>query len=328
LRYFLLREVVFGQDGSFSYDALVGRYNSDLANGLGNLASRTLTMIHQYCKGAVPDGSGDSHIAEAATGATAIALDCFEQLQFSKALEAIWGLIGVVDKFIVERAPWKLVKSGETALLEETLYTAAEALRIVTALLGPVLPESAAKIWSQLGFTEPITEVRTKDLHWGKLPKGQSLGTVAGVFPRADVKISIEKMRELEVEEYARQQAVLGKPVPAAAPDPKITIDDFLKVDMRVGMVKDAAAVKGSDKLLHLQVDIGEPKPRSIVAGIAGAYQPEALIGRKIAIVANLQPRKLKGLESQGMIIAASLEGGNPALVSFLEDAPIGARLK
>jgi methionyl-tRNA synthetase len=136
-------------------------------------------------------------------------------------------------------------------------------------------------------------------------------------------------MRELEVEEYARQMAVLGKTVPAAAAsDPKITIDDFLKVDMRVGLVKEAAAVKGSDKLLHLQVDIGEPKPRSIVAGIAGAYEPASLVGRKIAIVANLQPRKLKGLESQGMILAASLEGGSPALVSFLEDAPIGARLK
>jgi methionyl-tRNA synthetase len=329
LRYFLLREVVFGQDGSFSYDALVGRYNSDLANGLGNLASRTLTMIHQYCKGSVPETDGDSHIAEAATQATAIALDCFERLEFSKALEAVWGLIGTVDKFIVERAPWKLVKTGEAVLLDQTLYTAAEALRIITALLYPVLPESSAKIWSQLGYTEPISEVRTKDLHWGKLAAGQMLGTVSGVFPRADAKLSIEKMRELEVEEYARQQAVLGKPVPvAAAADPKITIDDFLKVDMRVGVVKEASAVKNSDKLLHLQVDIGEPKTRSIVAGIAGAYKPEALIGRKIAIVANLQPRKLKGLESQGMIVAASLEGGNPALVSFLEDAPIGARLK
>jgi methionyl-tRNA synthetase len=136
-------------------------------------------------------------------------------------------------------------------------------------------------------------------------------------------------MRELEGVEDARQQALLGKTVPAAASaEAKITIDDFLKIEMRVGLVKEAAAVKGSDKLLHLQVDIGEPTPRSIVAGIAGAYQPEALVGRKVAIVANLQPRKLKGLESQGMIVAASIEGGDPALVSFLEDAPVGARLK
>ena len=139
----------------------------------------------------------------------------------------------------------------------------------------------------------------------------------------------VEKMRELEVEEFARQQGLLGKKPPApAAEEPKITIDDFLKIDMRVGVIKEAASVKGSDKLLHLHVDIGEPKPRSIVAGIAGAYQPETLIGRKVAIVVNLQPRKLKGLESQGMIIAASLEDTSPALVSFLEDVPIGARLK
>jgi methionyl-tRNA synthetase len=174
-----------------------------------------------------------------------------------------------------------------------------------------------------------VTEVRTRDLHWGKLAAGQALGAVSAVFPRADAKVAIDKMRALEVEEYARQQKVLGKTVPVApAEDPKITIDDFLKVDLRVGVVKEAAAVKGSDKLLHLQVDIGEPKTRSIVAGIAGVYKPEALIGRKVAIVANLQPRKLKGLESQGMILAASLEGGDPALVSFLEDVPPGARLK
>jgi methionyl-tRNA synthetase len=332
LRYFLLREVVFGQDGSFSYDALVGRYNSDLANGLGNLASRTLTMIHQYRGGTVPDSPGDSHVAEAASEATAMALDYFEKFEFSKALECIWGLIARVDKFIVERAPWKLAKSEDAESkrqLDETLYTAAETLRIVTALLSPVIPDSAAKIWSQIGFTQPVTEVRTRDLHWGKLAAGQALGAVSAVFPRADAKVAIEKMRALEVEEFARQQKVLGKTAPvAAAEDPKIAIDDFLKVDMRVGVVKEAAAVKGSDKLLHLQVDIGEPKTRSIVAGIAGAYKPEALIGRKIAIVANLQPRKLKGLESQGMILAASLEGGDPALVSFLEDVPVGARLK
>jgi methionyl-tRNA synthetase len=337
LRYFLLREVVFGQDGSFSYDALVGRYNSDLANGLGNLASRTLSMIHQYRAGAIPQSGGDSHVAEAADEATAIALDAFDRLDFSKALEVIWGLIARVDKFIVERAPWKLAKGDDDCQkqLDETLYTSAEALRIVTALLSPVIPDSAAKIWSQLGFTLPVSEVRTKDLHWGKLEGGQMLGAVSAVFPRADVKASIEKMRELEVEEFARQQALLGKTVAppkpaaeAAADDGRITIDDFLKVDLRVGLVKQAASVKNSDKLLHLQVDIGEEKPRSIVAGIALAYKPEALIGRKVVIVANLQPRKLRGLESQGMIVAASLGEGDPVLAGFLEEIPIGARLR
>jgi methionyl-tRNA synthetase len=329
LRYFLLREVVFGQDGSFSFDALVGRYNSDLANGLGNLASRTLSMIHQYRGGVIPKSDGDPRIAEDATAATSAALEAFEKFEFSKGLEIVWGLIAAVDKYIVEQAPWKQSKTeGAEKLLDRTLYTAAEALRIVTSLLAPVLPESAAKIYLQLGFTHPITEVRTKDLHWGHLPAGQALGAVSAVFPRADAKIAIEKMKELEIEEYARQQAVLGKTVPPAEPVSHITIDDFLKVDLRVGIVLDAAAVPKSDKLLHLHIDIGESKPRSIVAGIAENYKPEALVGRKVAIVANLAPRKLRGIESQGMIVAASLEGGPASLVSFIEEVPIGARLK
>src|SRR5262249_23952013 len=159
--------------------------NSDLANGLGNLASRTLSMIHQCRGGAVPASGGDSHIAAGATEVTAQALEAYERFEFSKALEAIWGLFGRGDKFIVERAPWKLAKSGEESrqLLDDTLYTAAETLRIVTALLWPVIPDAAGRIWSQLGFREPISEIRTKDLHWGHLKSGQMLGAVSGVFP-------------------------------------------------------------------------------------------------------------------------------------------------
>jgi methionyl-tRNA synthetase len=334
LRYYLLREVVFGQDGNFSYDALIQRYNSDLANGLGNLASRTLALIHQNCKGQIPNGPGDPAIAQAAKIATDSALDSYEWLNFSKALETIWGLISAVDKFIVERAPWNLAKSGETAKLAETLYTAAEALRIVTALVYPVIPESAAKIWAQLGFRTPLDAIRLADLDWGKLASGQEIEPTTGVFPRADIKTMIEKMKEGEAAELVRQQTLMGaKPpaTPVSVPgdgSSHISIDDFIKVDLRVGEVKTASAVKGADKLLHLTVDIGEPQPRSIVAGIALAYKPEALVGRKVVIVANLAPRKLRGLESQGMIVAASLEGGNPVLASFLEDVPIGARLK
>ena len=335
LRYFLMREVVFGQDGSFSYDALVGRYNADLANGLGNLASRTLTMINQYRDGKIPSSDGDQQIAHTLTEYTALALEAFERFDFSKALEMIWHMIGVVDKYIVERAPWKLAKAGndESKLLDETLYTAAEALRIITALLIPVIPESAAKIWSQLGCKHSTDDVRIAELNWGHCRAGQALGSVLGVFPRADAKASIEKMRELENEELARQQALLGKTKPpetktAADGSSQITIDDFSKVDLRVGIVKSAEQIKGADKLLHLHVDIGEPQPRSIVAGIAVAYKPEELIGRKVVIVANLAPRKLRGVESQGMIVAASREGDVPVLASFLEDVPIGARLK
>ena len=336
LRYFLLREVVFGQDGSFSYDALVGRYNSDLANGLGNLASRTMAMIHQYRGGAIlaSNERGDDQIAHVAHGTVELALDAYERLEFSKVLEAVWTLIGAVDKYIVEQAPWKLAKNLDepsVAALDKTLYTAAEALRIVTALLYPVIPNSAGRIWRQLGC-EAIDRIRISDLHWGHLPVGQKLNAVEGIFPRADAKASIAKMREHEAEELARQQALLGKQPPAAAPSKdgavQITIDDFTRVDLRVGLVKSAAAVKGASKLLHLQADIGEPQPRSIVAGIAEAYQPDVLVGRKVVIVANLAPRKLRGLESQGMIVAASLENGAPVLAGFLEEVPIGARLK
>lgn len=335
LRYFLLREVVFGQDGNFSYDALVQRYNADLANGLGNLASRTLSMIHQYRRGMVPEGSAAA-IAATASETIAAARDAFDRLEFSRGLEAIWSLISAVDKYIVECAPWKLARQADETsqtLLSETLYTAAEALRIVTALLYPVLPESTQKIWAQLGMSVPIEAVRFSCFEWGQLPPGQKIGEVSAVFPRIEAGDAIPKMRDLEVKVSAEQAALLGKKVgqvsdlPAAEPL-KISIDDFAKVDLRVGLVLSAEPVKGADKLLHLKVDIGETEPRTIVAGIAEAYKPDAIINRKVVIVANLQPRKLRGLTSNGMIVAASVDGGKPVLAGFLEDIPVGARLK
>jgi len=334
LRYFLMREVVFGQDGNFSYDALVGRYNSDLANGLGNLASRTLTMINQYCGGAVPACSTEGAIPEAARNAIGTAIASFEEFEFSKGLEAIWSVLSAADKFIVEQAPWNLARQTDAASrarLEATLYTAAEVLRIAAVLLAPVLPESTQKIWRQLGMTTPLASVRLQDLAWGQLPAGQQVGEVAAVFPRIDAAKAIPEMQKLEEEETARQAALLGKtpPAPAAAPNgEKISIDDFAKVDMRVARVLAAEPVKGAAKLLKLTVDVGEPQPRTLVAGIAEAYTPEQIVGRKVAIVANLQPRKLRGIESNGMIVAASVEGGKPAVVTFIEDVPVGARLK
>jgi methionyl-tRNA synthetase len=335
LRYFLLREIVFGQDGSFSFDALVGRYNSDLANGLGNLASRTLNMIQQSCKGVIPGGAADAGIVEITTTATAAVLAAYDAFEFSKALEQIWTVIAAVDKFIVERAPWKLAKDpAQSAKLDQTLYTCAEALRIICALASPVLPHTTQAIWKQLGFIVPIADLTVSSLAWGELHAGQRIGEISGVFPRLDVAATVQKMQELEEIEKQRQAVLMGKSTAAAAAPAVsassefISIDDFAKVDLRVGEVKSAEPVKGADKLLHLKVDIGEAEPRTIVAGIALAYKPEQLIGRKVVIVANLQPRKLRGLTSQGMIVAASLEGGSPILAAFLEDVPVGARLK
>ncbi len=334
LRYFLLREIVFGQDGSFSYDALIGRYNSELANGLGNLASRTLTMIHQYRSGAIPAGS-DEAIQKTACGVIRATAEAYYHFDFSKGLESIWSLLSAVDKFIVEQAPWTLAKKQDSesqAKLDSTLYTSAEALRVATALLLPILPESCAKIWTQLGMPEPLESVRLDSLAWGQLRAGQKIGEIAAVFPRIDAKPAIDQMRELEAKVSAEQAVLLGKtatpsPQPPTA-GPQITIDDFAQVELRVGQVISAERVKGADKLLHLKVDLAEAEPRSIVAGIAEAYAPEALIGRKVVIVANLAPRKLRGLTSNGMIVAASIEGGKPVLAGFLEDIPVGARLK
>jgi len=353
LRYFLLREVVFGQDGSFSFDALVQRYNSDLANGIGNLASRTLTMINRYFKGEVPypshgaaKTSADDAVAETASKAIREFSSLFDQFQFSRALETAWNLVATVDKYIVENEPWTLGEKQDDASrarLATVLYTSAEALRIATALAHPVIPDATAKIWQQMGLGD-IKKLDLNSLGWGQLPLGTRLGEVSPVFPRAD-KSAIERMQKMEdqqrgpvVEEgkeptlpaTTAAQAVTPAGVPAAlsaASDGKITIDDFAKVDLRVGLVKVAERVPKSDKLLRLEIDIGT-EVRQVLAGIAEAYAPETLVGRKVVLVANLAPRKMRGLESNGMIVAASLEGGKPVLASFLEDVPIGARLK
>jgi len=356
LRYFLLREVVFGQDGSFSFDALVQRYNSDLANGLGNLASRTLTMINRYFKGEVPYPSrgasktaADDAIAETARKTIREFGTLFDQFQFSRALEAAWALVAAVDKYIVENEPWSLGEKQDEdsrSRLATVLYTAAEALRITTALAYPVVPDAAAKIWLQLGLGD-IKKLALAELAWGQLPLGTRLGEVQPVFPRAD-KSAVERMQKMEEEQRSAPVAetAVAAPAPANAPqaapvaavaaavptaaaaaNDKISIDDFAKIELRVGLVKVAERVPKADKLLRLEVDIGS-ETRQVLAGIAEAYAPETLIGRKVVIVANLAPRKLRGMESNGMIVAASLEDGKPVLAGFLEDVPVGARLK
>jgi methionyl-tRNA synthetase len=345
LRYFLLREVVFGQDGSFSFDALVQRYNADLANGLGNLASRTLTMITRYFRGEVPYPSAsaktaaDEAVAEVAHKTIAEFNRQFEQYQFSRALEAAWGLVAAADKYIVENEPWALGEKGEEgrARLATVLHTATEALRIVTALAHPAIPEATARIWAQLGLGD-IRRVPLAELKWGQMQLGVKVGQVEPVFPRAD-KSAIERMQKMEEQQRGTAAVAEVKPAApaesapaapkavAAVSDGKISIDDFAKVELRVGQVKVAEKVKGADKLLRLEVDLGT-EVRQVVAGIAESYAPESLLGRKVVIVANLAPRKLRGLESNGMIVAASPEGGKAVLASFLEDVPVGTRLK
>jgi len=405
LRYFLLREIPFGQDGSFSFDALVQRYNSDLANGYGNLVSRVVNMVHKYFGGVLPEAGAETpaegRLRECAVRTIAAFGVEFDAMNFSEALKALWTLVAETDGYLTANAPWKRPtdrpEAEHVALQARVLATAAEAIRIITALVYPILPDSAARVWLQLGQGE-IADAAKKwfltEICWGGLKAGTQFGEPAPLFPRAE-KDAIDRMQSMEDENNksvieaaagvaaaggstaketapaAAKAAVASKaavaaevtpapiakeaavalpaaqvPVPAAVASPAapvvegaaaqaaavegpqhIHIDDFAKVELRVAQILVAERVPKADKLLRLEVDLGYEK-RQILAGIAQYYEPEKLIGRKIIIVANLAPRKMRGLESNGMLLAASLEGGAPVLAGFLEEVPLGARLK
>ncbi|HWQ34088.1 MAG TPA: methionine--tRNA ligase [Blastocatellia bacterium] len=364
VRYFCLREMVFGQDGDFTYEALIDRTNADLASGLGNLSSRTLTMIRQYCNGEIP--SPGAHVDEAlkAQGeevrkALLQAREDFERefdnYNFSRGLEALWSGIARVDKFISDLKPWELYKTGQTESVKYVLNIAFDALRHITVLLAPVLPETTRQIWNQFGdaFDRVRFEERMRSqlnsLNWGDYRgTGSTIGEVKPVFPRLDKKKIMEEIKkDEEISKAAREQgqAAAGEAAAAtAAHDPAktnpfpaepapgvayISIEDFLKVELRAGEIKTAERVPKADKLLRFTIDLGEAQPRQILAGIAQYYEPEKLIGRKVIVVANLAPRKLRGFDSQGMILAASIgEEGRPVLAGFLEEVPNGAKLK
>jgi len=346
LRYFLLRDVVFGQDGNFSYDALVTRYNSDLANGLGNLASRTVALIQKNFAGKIPKPatfkSQDEALAKEAQNAIGEVLENFDKLSFARALETIWTVIAAADKYLTSEQPWALGNSEADQVRKATvLWTTAELLRIVAALAFPVLPDSAAKVWTLLGQSEALGKFEVGGLRWGQLAPGGSLGKAQTLFPRVDKTEAIERIEAMANEELnptpathapaANAPAATGASAAAAAApavSDKIGIEDFAKVEMRVGQIKTAERIVGADKLLKLTVDIGT-EIRQICAGIAQYYEPESLIGRKVAVVVNLAPRKLRGVESNGMIVAASVgPEGRPVLTGFHEEVEVGARLK
>jgi methionyl-tRNA synthetase len=444
LRYFLLREIPFGQDGNFSFDALVQRYNGDLANGYGNLVSRVVNMVHKYFGGAVPETgaetAAETALREGAVRAIAEFGRLFDEMNFSEALKSLWMLVAETDGYLTANAPWKRPtdrSEADHALLQaRVLATAAEAIRVITVLVYPILPDSASKVWRQLGQGQIADAAKSgflKNLAWGGLKAGTQFGEPAPLFPRAE-KDAVERMQNLEDENNKSvidaatkaenappsapeappsalhiapapppaspsvnsvhnpsSEAGAGAPqqseksseskattpthapvdpekptatahvhhVPAelassrlsttpvdapagsslenkeSTPDPPaaptqpahITIDDFSKVELRVAQILVAERIPKADKLLRLEVDLGYEK-RQILAGIAQYYEPEKLIGRKIVIVANLAPRKMRGLESNGMLLAASLEDGAPVLTGFLEEVPLGARLK
>ncbi|HEX8090799.1 MAG TPA: methionine--tRNA ligase [Blastocatellia bacterium] len=368
IRYFILREVVFGLDGYFSYEAMIDRVNSDLADGLGNLASRTLTMVRNYFEGSPPRPSGyesedgadvSSRIEEAKARFDAE----FDAFNFSRALEAAWAGIARVDKFITDNQPWKLAKDPSArGKLEAVLATAYEGLRHLVLLVAPALPESAREIWGQMGLAGEPLRINPREARWGEPIDVSKIGHISPVFPKLNKEKIMAEIENKSVDtgdaklkagveqapEQASEQAALpdmveratSKAEEAASPvgatqavappeSEKITIDDFVKVELRAATVLEAERVPKADKLLRLQVDLGEGKPRQILAGIAEHYAPEDVVGRKIIVVSNLAPRKLRGLESNGMLLAASVgQDGRPILATFTEDVPNGARLK
>jgi methionyl-tRNA synthetase len=411
LRYFLLREIPFGQDGGFGFDGVVQRFNSDLANGYGNFVSRTFAMIHKFCDGVLPDsdilrsatnektliGSLNKPEDSATLGilvdipseSQALAQIVGEDIsnnRFAAALEVIWLFIGMVDGEITSQAPWKalLVQSEQeiAKFRANILCLAAESIRIITALLYPILPYATAKVWAQLGLGDIELAARNGELNnlqWGGLKPGTKLGPLAPIFPRAD-KGLIQIMTDMEDAQDSKltgskletqqdsapasthpaagpRSSTIAEPAgplpvggsraltpgpdpalstesgqltpPAAETAPTITIDDFAKVELRVAQIVVAERIPKADKLLRLEVDLGPHGKRQILSGIAEFYTPEELVGRRIVVITNLAPRKMRGLESHGMLLAASeTEGGKPALATCGEEIALGARLK
>jgi methionyl-tRNA synthetase len=331
IRYFCLREMVFGQDGRFGYEGLIDRANSDLASGLGNLSSRTLTMIANYCDRKVPSGQIPEEMADFIESARDQFVVHFENLAFSRALEVAWSVIARIDKMITEAKPWDLAKDeNKRHTLNAVLYRAAETLRWLSVLLYPVMPEASQKLAKQLGLAETPDKIDPASLKWGELREGTAIGEVEPIFPRIDkTKTMTEINQGASTPQSTEPATTHATQADAAGVVSFIEIDDFAKVDLRVGQVLSAERVPKADKLLLLKVDLNEENPRQLLAGIAQYYEPEKLIGRKVVVVANLKPRKLRGFESQGMVVAASYgEEGRPVLATFTEDVPNGARLK
>ncbi len=316
------------------------RYNSDLANGLGNLASRTLTMIEKYCSGVIPKVSVKrSSDFEARVNPKRIEpiRAAYEQYQFTRALEEIWRLIADLDLMISVAKPWEFAEDpSRRAELETFLVDAAETLRVIAVLAHPVIPNATEKLWKALGLSGSVAEQGIDSLQWGQLKPGTKIAKAETLFPRVEKQEAVERMEAMESEPQkqpapavasAAAAGGVGTTTAPAASD-KIAIEDFAKVEMRVGQIKTAERIVGADKLLKLTVDVGS-EIRQICAGIAQYYEPESLVGRKVVVVVNLAPRKLRGVESNGMIVAASVgPEGRPVLAAFTEDVEVGARLK
>jgi methionyl-tRNA synthetase len=335
VRYFLMREMAFGQDASYSDEALIDRSNADLANDLGNLASRTLKLVETLCGGTIPDPGASVRRAGDLTEPARAAFDGlvtgFEEFDFSGGLARVWDLVGAANRFLVENEPWKAAsdparKDGVAAVL----YQTAEALRIVGLLVAPVMPRAAENLWRQLGIPENPAEGDLRGFRWGELSPGRPVARGEGLFPRVDKQAYLARLAEpapgrpgtaataAPGKESAVEQA--GPPARGA----EIGIDEFKRVELRVGKIVAAERVEGAKKLFRVRVDLGT-ETRQIVSGIADKYTPEQLVGKSIVVVCNLKPAVIRGVESRGMLLAAADPDGRATIVTFDEPVDPGA---
>jgi methionyl-tRNA synthetase len=313
-RYLLLTQFPFGQDGDIQEYRFAEKYNSDLANDLGNLVSRTLKMVKSYRQGEIPKPSAyqgpDESLKEEAAGCVRTVWQSVQEIDLKRVVDQVIKLVRSTNKYVESQAPWALANQKNDERLDTVLYTSCETLRIISTLFYPVLPQKCGRIRELLGLSgEALNPTLEKAEEWGVLKPGTKVGTPEALFPRLEKKVKREKTK------MAAEEEVAGE----------ISFEEFSKIDLKVAEVKEAEKIEGADKLLKLKIDIGSEE-RQIVAGIAEQYSPEEMIGKRIVVVTNLQPAKIRGIESRGMLLAAK-DGKTLSLVVLDKEAKSGSEV-